>query len=187
MIGDIIISNLCSATGTEHVTEQFWTDRLILQIDELAQKLNYRHLIISTPELNKKYEHLIPKLKMSMIVNTEVEDVCNYISYCKIFIGIDSAWRLISHMFEKPTITISKNCQGFGNVPPSHFLRWLPFPETTFGLHHPTNDIVKLAEKMLENQLYQILPNLALTDQSIDNILIRRNYKVNEEKSILND
>jgi hypothetical protein len=184
-IGDYFISNLYSATGTEHKIENWWSDRIILELDQLAQKLNYRHLIISTPELNEKYSHLIPKLKFTMIINTDVEDVCNLIAHSKGLVGIDSAWRLISHMFDKPTVTISKNCTGFGGVPPSHQIRWLPFPETTFAIHHSANDIVRVFEKILGYQIYKFLPQLSLLDNPYD-VLIKRDYKVNEKKSILN-
>jgi len=186
MIGDYFLSNLWSATGTEHRLEQFWSDRLILELDELAEKLNYRHLIISTPELNEKYAHLIPKLKKSMILNTELEDVCNLIGFSKGIIGIDSAWRLIGHMFNKPTVTISKNCRGVGGVPPSHYIRWLINPETTVQMEYPTGQVIKLFSKVTENQLYQFFPQLALTDSAENDILIKRDYTVNEEKSVLN-
>lgn len=186
-IGKYFISNVFSATGTEHKVEQFWSDRLIMDLDKLAQQKDCIHIIISTPELNSKYEHLIPKLQRTIIFNGEVEDVCDLISNSIGLVGIDSAWRLVSHMFDKSTVTISKNCRGLGGVPPSHIIRWLPFPETTFGLHHPTNEIVKLFEKMLENRVYRFLPQLALTDNSLDSILIRRKYTVNEKESIFND
>lgn len=187
-IGDYFLSNIWSATGTEHRMEQWYSDRLILDLDKLAQKLNKRHLIISTPELSDKYNHLIPQLKMSMVINTEVEDVCNLIKGCKGFVGIDSAWRLISHMFDKPTVTLSKNCQGWGQVPISHRIRWLPFPEYTFQIHHPTKQIVDLLERMMYDQLYQFAPELSnVALEQINNTLIKREYKVNEEKSILNE
>jgi hypothetical protein len=184
-LGPYIMSNLISATGHEHSADSWWTERLILELDKLAESLNYQHFIVSTPELNSKYESVMLKCKKSHLLNGQVEDVCDMIGNCRGFVGIDSAWRLISHMFDKPTVTLSKNCQGLGGVPHSHKIRWLPFSESTFAIHHPTTDIVKVLEKMLENDLYKLFPELALTGGVLKNILIKRDYKVNEEKSIL--
>lgn len=186
-LGKTILSNLISTTGTEHSCEKWWSDRLIKEIDDLAIKHNFRHIIISTDKVNDKYKEVLTKCQKSNIINAEVEEICDLVNNCELLIGIDSAWRLISHFFNKNTITISKNCHSRGNCPISHILRWLQFPETTFPIHAPTTDIIKLADKMISNQIFKVFPELAYTDQDISNLLIRRNYKINLEKSILNE
>ncbi len=185
-LDDYILSHIISTTGTEHSCENWWVEKLIFDIDKYCLSKSYRHIIISTPEINDKYKNILQKCQVSNFYNDEVENICDLISNCKGFIGIDSAWRLISHLFNKPTITLSKNCISRGNCSVSHILRWLPFPETTFPLYNPTNEIVDLLKNMLENKLYQLFPHLALTQSDLSSILIKRDYKINEKKSILN-
>lgn len=184
-MGKYLISNIISATGREHLCEQFWTDRLISEIDSYCLKNKLKHLIISTPETNHKYENILKKCQVTSFINAGVEEVCDFISGAAGLIGIDSCWRLISSSYDVPTITISKNCSQPGVCPISHQIRWLINPKTTFPIHWNTQDIIKLMDKMLENQLFSLFPSLAFAP-NLDQILIRRNYKVNEEKSILN-
>jgi hypothetical protein len=181
-----ILSNVISATGTEHKLANWYVKKMISDIDKFCQRENYEHLIISTPAINPLYD--LTGCTKTSFYNSSVEGVCDLISNCDGLIGIDSAWRLIGHFFNKPVVTLSRNCHERGGVPLSHKLRWLPFPETTFGLHHPIQEIIKIFEKMLcDDKIYQFAPELALTDRKIDEILIKRKFKINEEKSILND
>jgi hypothetical protein len=182
-IGPYICSQLISGSSKVHRLEQWYLERLILDIDQLCQKLNIRHMIITTQETLPVYESVSQKTQKSHIYCDDINGVCDVMVNSLGFIGIDSAWRLISYSQNKPTITLSKDCQGYGGVPISHQLRWLIYPKTTFGLHHNTKEILDLFEKMMQNKLYLVMPELAFVNQDINNVIIKRDYKVNIEKT----
>ncbi|MEK6884971.1 MAG: hypothetical protein AABY22_35395, partial [Nanoarchaeota archaeon] len=184
-LGKYICSQLISGSSKVHSLEPWYLERLFLSIDQLCEKIGWRHIYISTPKTNHFYNECSKKAKVSNIINSDIGDICDIVWNSSAFIGIDSAWRLLGYAKEIPTITLSKDCQNYAQVPHSHRIRWLIHPQWTFGLHVNTNQIIDLISKMIENPIYQKWPELALTNQSISDILIKRDYKVNLEKSKL--
>lgn len=183
LIGNYCISHLISSTSKEHRHEDFYITRLVKDIDKFCQELGWQHIIISQENFNQYYLEALKDCKVSQILNAPIIKVCDAIVNAKLMFSVDSGFRPIAYPL-MPVISFSKQCSAPNQMQPSHILRWNPI-KPYFPLNWNTNDIIKMARKLLENKAYQIFPELALTDQPIDNILIRRNYTINEEKSIV--
>lgn len=184
--GKFIAVQLKSGSSQVHSLNQWYVERLLSDISKNFSQ--YGIFIISTPETNPFYEKSVESLSNVSLFNGSLTEVCDMVLCSSGFIGIDSAWRLLSYAKKNPTITLSKDCQSYDNVPMSHRLRWLPFKGTNFGLHHPTTDIVNLFTKMLDpilGKLYLTLPELAFVNADINNVLVNRRVEVDLEKSIL--
>ena len=155
--------------------EKWYVSRLLKDLKSLDKKI----YVISTPEINNLYD-VFPKEDNTKIFNGSIQEVCDLISNCTGFIGVDSAFRLVSQSFDKPTLTLSKNCQGHGQIAEYQQIRWLCWPELTFGLHYSTTEIVGLMKKMLSNKIYQLFPKI---QEPWEKYLIKRDYSVDFSKT----
>ena len=178
LYGEYIVCHLVSSTSKEHLMSEWYITNLINKLKEINKKI----IIISTPETNKYYSAFINDPNI-LIVNSSIQEICDIIYHAKIFIGTDSGFRYVAYGCSVPVITFSKQAYEAHQVLPSHYIRWLMFPELTFPLSFDFNYISKLANKILENKGYSLLPYL----QDFNSQAIKRKYKVNLEKSILNN
>lgn len=176
--GDYIVCHLVSTTSKEHMMSKWYITNLVNKLKELKKKI----IIISTAEINEFYSDFTSDPQIE-IVNKGIKEVCDIIYNAKIFVGTDSGFRYVAYGCSVPVITFSKQSQSAHQVLPSHYIRWLIFPELTFPLSFDFNYVSKLAGKILQNKGYALLPYL----QDFDSQAIRRNYKINLEKSILNN
>jgi len=175
--GDYIVCHLVSTTSKEHMMSKWYIFNLINKLKELNRKI----IIISTPEINEYYSDFVSDPQIE-IVNKAIKEVCDIIYNAKLFIGTDSGFRYVAYGCSVPVITFSKQSQSAHEVLPSHYLRWLIFPELTFPLSFDFNYISRLSGKILQNKAYSLVPYL----QDFNSQAIRRVYKVNLEKSIIN-
>jgi len=176
--GDYIVCHLVSTTSKEHMMSKWYISSLISKLKELNKKI----IIISTPEINNNYDIFSSDPQIE-IVNKPIKEVCDIIYNAKLFIGTDSGFRYVAYGCSVPVITFSKQSQSAHQVLPSHYIRWLIFPELTFPLSFDFNYISRLAGKILQNKGYSLVPYL----QDFDSQAVRRTYKVNSEKSIINN
>jgi hypothetical protein len=174
-VGEYIVCNLVSTT---HNMPKLYILNLITKLKELNKKI----IIISAPEINHNYDFFVSDPQIE-IVNKPIKEICNLIHNAKLFIGTDSGFRYVAYGCSVPVITFSKQSQAAHEVQPSHYLRWLIFPELTFPLSFDFNYIFRLAGKILQNKGYSLVPYL----QDFNSQTIRRIYKVNLEKSIINN
>lgn len=184
--GEYIALHLMSGSSAVHRLHGWWVDKLVRDLSSKLPNIGIK--IISTKETNLFYNNIvgIPNVEL---FNGNIQDCCDLVVQSRGIIGVDSFFRLLGHAVDIPTITLSKDCSGHGGVPYSHRLRWLLWPETTFGLNHSSSDIINLFEKMLrpiEGRLYQVFPHLALANSEISSIIVKRNYKIKEKESELN-
>ncbi|MEK6881874.1 MAG: hypothetical protein AABY22_19810 [Nanoarchaeota archaeon] len=181
--GDTIVSNLLSDSSLEHRLQNFYINRMVIEIDRLCQKIGYKHLILSTPKINNLYENSLKSTKNSILINEDLTKVCDIVFNSKLMISIDSGLRPVAWGCDIPVITITKQCVHHGQVMSPQVVRWNPFPELCYPMHYPTNEIVDLSERILENKIYSIFPGI----KNWKNELIKRDIIVNLEKSILNN
>lgn len=185
-IGNYLISHLISSTSLEHrLNTDFYVTRLVKDIDKLCKEFNWQHIIISQENFNKYYEEALKTCTNSQILNTDIKGVCDKIVNAKLMISVDSGFRPVAYPL-MPVISFSKQCSAPNQMNLSHILRWNPI-KPYFPLNWNTGDIIKTARKLLENKIYYLFPELCLTNQELSSILIKRDYKVNLEKSILNN
>lgn len=176
-IGKYIILHLVSSTSVGHRLENWYINKLISLISK-----DHKCVIISTPDTNYFYDDLKNSSNVE-IFNGSIEDVCKLISNASMMIATDSGFRYIAYGYGIPTLTFSKHSeQPFSSIP-SHQIRWLMFPETCFPLNWDCNYISNLTNKILNNEKgYILTPYL----QDFNLQAIKRNYKINIEKSIIN-
>lgn len=183
-IGDFCVSHLISSTNGDHrLNTSFYLPRLIKEIDKFCKERNWQHIIISQESINSFYESTVKECVNSRIFNGSITDVCDVIVNAKLMISVDSGFRPIAYPL-MPVVSLSKQCSSPNIIPISHQLRWNPI-KPYFPLNYDTGTIIKTARKLLDNQVYSLFPELCLTDQDLSSILIKREYKVNEEKSVL--
>jgi ADP-heptose:LPS heptosyltransferase len=175
--GDYIVLHLVSTTSKEHLLPKWYISSLVKQIKNLGKKI----FIVSTPEINQFYSEFESDSQIT-ILNKDIKEICNIICNAKLFIGTDSGFRFVAYGCGVPTITFSKQANAPHQVLPSHYIRWLIYPELTFPLAFDCKYIYNLSEKLLKNKGYMVLPYL----QDFDSQAIKRNYTVNLEKSVLN-
>lgn len=176
--GEYIVCHLISTTSKEHLMPRWYIEELINKI----KKLNKKILIISTPEINHFYSSF-EKDPQILIVNKNIKEICDIIYNAIMFIGTDSGFRYVAYGCSVPVITFSKQAYAAHQVLPSHYLRWLIFPELTFPLCFDSNYILKITKNILQNKAYALVPFL----EDFDSQAIKRNYKINTEKSIMNN
>lgn len=176
--GQYIVLHLVSSTSVGHRLEDWYITKLI----SLISKDN-KCVIISTEDTNCFYNKVKDNPNVE-IFNGQIQDVCSIISNASMMISTDSGFRYIAYGYGIPTLTFSKHSQQPFSSIPSHQIRWLMFPETCFPLNWDCNYIAELSNKIINNEKgYILTPYL----QDFNLQAIKRNYKVNIEKSIINN
>tara|TARA_R110000796_G_scaffold232637_1_gene351054 strand:- start:2725 stop:3696 length:972 start_codon:yes stop_codon:yes gene_type:complete len=178
---DYIITHLISTTSTEHRMESWYIESLVKELHNLCKEKDLDLYVISTPEVNELYGSNIKDLPGVFIINEPVETVCDLILNAKAMVSTDSGFRVIAYSADIPVVSFSKQCSQPGQIAPSHIVRWNPFPETTFPIHWASNEVTTLIKRCLDHRIYRLFPNLKDWEKE----LIKREYIVNEEKSIL--
>jgi ADP-heptose:LPS heptosyltransferase len=174
--GKYIVLHLVSSTSVGHRLEDWYLTKLI----SLLSKEN-KCIIVSTPDTNHFYNDIKDNSNVE-IFNGSIEDVCKLISNASMMIATDSGFRYVAYGYGIPTFTFSKHSQQPFSSIPSHQIRWLMFPETCFPLNWDCNYIAELSNKILNNEKgYILTPYL----QDFNLQAIKRNYKINLEKSII--
>jgi hypothetical protein len=183
--GKFIAVQLKSGSSQVHQLEQWYIDKLLADLSRRFSQ--YGIFIVSTEETNPFYREAVDSLSNVSLFNGTLKEVCDMVLCSSGFIGIDSAWRLLSYSKRHPTITLSKDCQGYDQVPLSHRLRWMPFRGTNFGLNYSTREIINLFEKMLDQdlgRLYQTLPELAFANGDVNSVIVNRKISLNLAQSL---
>ncbi len=180
-IGSYLICHLISSSSREHRMESFYITRLVKELDVFCRENKMRNLLISTPEFNQYYDEALKTTSNTSLLNAEITEVCDIISNAKLMISVDSGFRPVAYPY-MPVISFSKQCFGPNQMNPSHIIRWNPI-KPYFPLNWNTADVLGLTKKLLNNKVYSVFPELP--EDWLKN-LIRRNYKINEEKSIKN-
>ena len=183
-LGPYMISHLISSTSVEHRLQQFYIDRIVKDLDKLAQELGWQSILISQPEFNEFYDSAMNDCKKTHLLNGSITEVCDVIVNAKLMVSVDSGFRPVAYPL-MPVISFSRQCSAPNQMPPSHIIRWNPV-KPYFPLNWNTGDVIRSARNLIKDQTYQIFPELSLTDESLHTSLIKRDYKINHDKSILN-
>jgi len=174
--GDYVVFHLISSTSVGHRLEDWYIENLIKEA-----ALKHKIYLISTEDTNHFYNN-IKDLKNVNIFNGSIKEVCELISNAKLMLSTDSGFRYIAYSYGIPTLTYSKHSSKPFDSIPSHQIRWLMFPETCFPLNYDYKHINKIINNIIINKGYILLPYL----DNFENQAIKRIYKINEERSIIN-
>jgi ADP-heptose:LPS heptosyltransferase len=174
-IGEYLVFHLTSSTSVGHRLEKWYIDALVSAV---AKK--HKVYLISTPETNHIYE-TVKNLENVKVFNGSIREVCELISNAKFMLSTDSGFRYIAYGYGVPTLTYSKQSREAFNSIPSHQVRWLMFPETCFPLNFDLHFISDAIDRIIESKGYILAPYV----QNLKMQLVKREYKINLEKSIL--
>ena len=169
---DYIVLHLASETSVGHRLEQWYINRLV---KELSNTLPC--VIISTPKTNHFFEDCVGE--NVKLINTSVSKAFDIITKAKLMISTDSGFRCLAYGSGVPTLTFSSSSNAPHQVVPSHQIRWLLFPQHTFPLNFDAIYVNEVAERILGDKGYSLLP--FVTD--LDSQLVRRKYTINQEKT----
>lgn len=176
ILGDkYAVFHLVSNTKNDHGLEQFYINRLI---DATSKFIKVK--LISTPDVRHFYSEF-EKHPNVEILDVKLKEACEIISGAEVMFSIDSGLKYIGYAYSIPTLCMSRQVSAPSQPFPSHQLRWMPFPETCFPLNYDAVHISHILKRIVDNKGYALFP--LATD--FDAQLIRRNYTVNLEKSIL--
>lgn len=173
--GDYVVFHLISSTSVGHRLEEWYIERLVSAVEK-----NHKVYLISTPETNHFYEKL-KELKNVTIFNGSIKEVCELISNAKFMLSTDSGFRYISYGYGIPTLTYSKQSREPFTSIPSHQVRWLMFPETCFPLNFDLHFVADTIDRICKSKGYILAPYI----QNLSTQLVKREYQINLEKSII--
>ncbi len=176
LLGDYVVFHLLSSTSVGHRLEKWYSSRLI---KEVAEKIKV--VIISTPETNDYYSE-VKDLPNVTIFNGEVYEAIDLISNAKLMVSTDSGFRYLAHGFSIPVLTFSKQSTQAHSVLPSHYMRWLLFPESCFPLNFDLVYVKNIVFNVLENPGFILVPFLT----NFNAQAVKRIYQINEERSVRN-
>ena len=165
-------NNLANA----HRMEDWYIHNLVQKVSE-----KYKCLIITTEETLPFLNHL-SDINNVEFVSGNLEKITNIINFASCFICIDSGLKYIAHGCSVPTYCFSQQSPRPHRVLPSHKLRWLLFPETNFPLHYDLNYISNIIINTCNNPAFNLIPYI----ENFNNQAVKRIYKINNEKSIIN-
>ena len=174
-IGEYLVFHLTSSTSVGHRLEKWYIDTLVSSV---AKK--HKVYLISTPETNHIYE-TVKNLENVTVFNGSIREVCELISNAKFMLSTDSGFRYIAYGYGVPTLTYSKQSREAFSSIPSHQVRWLMFPETCFPLNFDLFFISDTIDRITESKGYILAPYV----QNLKMQLVKREYKINLEKSII--
>ena len=144
-------------------------------------KLNIQFFFLSDRSPNPKTNHFFEDCvgENVKLINTSVSKAFDIITKAKLMISTDSGFRCLAYGSGVPTLTFSSSSNAPHQVVPSHQIRWLLFPQHTFPLNFDAVYVNEVAERILGDKGYSLLP--FITD--IDSQLVRRKYTINKEKT----
>jgi hypothetical protein len=172
--GKYIVLHLISSTSTGHRLENWYLNKLINLLSQ-----NNKCVIISTKDTNVFYDE-IKENKNIEIFNGNIKEVCSIISNSSMMLSTDSGFRYIAYGYGIPTLTFSKHSLQPFTAIPSHYIRWLMYPETCFPLNWDYNYIYKICNNILNsNAGYILAPYL----ENFEYQAVKRVYTINKEKT----
>jgi len=129
---------------------------------ELLNKISQdNRVVVLTTEDHKEYYNSVFK-NPNLIIDSSstVVDIFNIASECSCFLGIDSGIRYIPYHFGKPVFVFSKYSHQYGNVIPSHLIRWLLFQKNVLPVNTNIDAIVQLLNNLKQHPAYSLFPDI---------------------------
>lgn len=171
-----IVVSLVSESSGEHRLEDWFVTNLIKRLAK-----NHPVVVLSTPKINSFYEGVKDTPNVT-VLNVAAASVFTVISKASLMVATDTGLKYLAYCFDVPTLEFSGQSTGPHQVLPSHEVRWLIYPKRCFPRNFDLSYVSDCAFRIMKDKGYALIPQI--TD--LDNQLVRRIYKVNHEKSILN-
>jgi hypothetical protein len=163
--GNYVLCHLYARPNSPYNLEQWYAINLINKISE------FTNVIVITQEEHKFfYKDVLQKTNI-FVATPDLEGCFALAAECQAFIGIDSGIRYIPYHYSKPVFVFSKYCQEYGNVAPSHLIRWLIFPKNVLPMYYDLNIITKILMNCITESSSQLFPEYL---DGINNLTVNR-------------
>lgn len=161
-----ILCHLYARPNSPYNMEKWYVESLLCALSK-----DIKVVVVTTDE-DAEYYKDIPNIKI--VAPKSIYEVFCIAKYCTAFIGIDSGIRYIPYHFSKPTFVFSKYCPTYGQVVPSHLVRWLIFQYHVLPLHFGTDRVKNLINDALSHPAFNLLPHYSVGDVNIKNAIVDR-------------
>ena len=165
---------------SDHQNEKWYNINLVNRLSKIAEFC----YLVYTP----KTEHIIRAIYQNvkqiggvgLFASDDPKEIAMLIDQCSLFVGMDSGLKYLAAGYSLPCILFARQCYLPHQVAASHKVRWLIHENDYMPVNYNVEYVAEIAKKYLDNPLFNLSPRSNFTD------FIVRDYKVNDEKSILN-
>ena len=139
----------------------------------LLSKLSEKQKVVVLIEEKYKdyYSDLFYNYNIEIDTSGDLIDVFNLAANCSSFVGIDSGIRYMPYHFGKPTFVFSAYCKQYGEVIPSHLIRWLLHAKNVLPMHTEVDAVCNLLNNCCLNSAYALFPEIP---EKIENYIVDR-------------
>lgn len=167
--------HLVSNTKNDHGLEKWYIATLVNHTSKYV-----KCKLICTADVRHFYSDLESNPNVE-ILDVGLQKACSIISAAKCMFSIDSGLKYIAYSYDVPTLCMSKQVSAPTAPFFTHQVRWMPYPQTCFPIQYDAVHLSQIIKRIYDNKGYILQP--LMTD--FDSQIIKRNYTVNQEKSIL--
>jgi len=161
---DYVILHLQSATSQAHRLEDWYCTRLVEEISKFS-----KCILILTPDQQDFFSWAEGMNNVEMLTG-DIKTIFAKIGGAKALVSTDSGFRYAAYAYGVPVVTFSSDCRQPHQIPPSHQIRWLMFPNHCYPLNYQCDHISKSVKNILENKCASFFPH----HEDMDQVLIRR-------------
>lgn len=164
-----IMTHLYARPDSPYNLDKNYTINLINKLSEFNTVL-----VLVEEKYKEYYSSLLANLNVIINTTDSLETIFNLAANCSCYVGIDSGIRYVPYHFSKPTFVFSNYCQQYGQVAPSHLIRWLIFSKNVFPINFDINTVCKIISNCSKSSTYALYPELL---SNIDQYIVRRIYE----------
>lgn len=140
---------------------------------DLLSKLSEKQKVVVLIEEKYKdyYSELFNNYHIEIDTSNDLMEIFNLAANCSAFIGMDSGIRYMPYHFSKPTFVFSSACKQYGQLLPSHSIRWLLNARNVLPMHTEINAVCNLLDNCCSNPVYSLFPEIP---EKIENYIVDR-------------
>ena len=161
-----ILAHLYSRPDSPYSLDQGYVINLLSKLSG-KQKV----VVLIEEKYKEYYSELFDNENIQIDTSGDLMDVFNLAANCSAFIGIDSGIRYMPYHFSKPTFVFSAYCGQYGQVIPSHLIRWLLNSKNVLPMHTEINAVCNLLNNCCSNPAYALFPDIP---EKIENYIVER-------------
>jgi len=163
---EYIFAHLFSRPDSVYSLNQQYVINLLKELSN-KQKI----VVLVEDKLKDYYSQILDNENIIIDTSDSLIEIFGLASDCKCFIGIDSGIRYMPYHFGKPTFVFSAYCKQYGEIIPSHLIRWLLNSKNVLPMHTEINTVCNLLNNCCLNPAYSLFPEIS---EKIENYIVDR-------------
>jgi ADP-heptose:LPS heptosyltransferase len=161
-----ILAHLYARPDSPYCLDQEYVINLLSKLSE-KQKV----VVLVEEKYKDYYSKLFNNYTIEIDTSGDLMEIFNLAANCSAFIGMDSGVRYMPYHFSKPTFVFSSSCQKYGNLLPSHSIRWLLNARNVLPMHTEINTVCNILNNCCLNSAYALFPDIP---EKIENYIVDR-------------